>query len=236
LVATGANGVILYHHQKRGAKGKGLGVSGSFTTTWDKAAFLPQLQTEYGSGSSPSNPKNDDQGYFLDANGKRVLSTSTGEGGTAAFGPKFDPNVNIIWWDGVERPWVAQTKNLYNDLYQTGHQNTTNVAVTGGNEQGQIRFSYTNLSMTPIRPGSKYDKNTFSLNTSYKINNNITLKYTGNFYMSNNLNAANLNTMNGEGQQAELGAYSADINVGLLKSHMLTPDGYNYFASPKINI
>ena len=81
-------------------------------------------------------------------------------------------------------------------------------------------------------PGAEYDKNTFSLNTSYKLNNAITLKYTGNFYFSKNLNAANLNTMNGEGQQANIGAYSADINVGLLNSYMVTPDGYNYFASP----
>ncbi len=230
--SEGANGVVLIT-TKSGAKGKGLGVAGSFTTTWDRAAFLPKLQNEYGTGSSASNARNDAQGYYIDANGKRALATSLGDGyGAAAFGPHFDPSVKLVWWDGVERPWEAQTKNIYNDLYQTGHQNTSNVAVSGGNDQGQIRFSYTNMNMTPIRPGSKYDKNTFSLNTSYKLNDYITLKYTGNFYSSTNLNAANLNTMNGEGQQANIGAYSADINVGLLKSHMVTPDGYNYFASP----
>ncbi|NML41157.1 SusC/RagA family TonB-linked outer membrane protein [Chitinophaga sp. G-6-1-13] len=232
--SEGANGVLLIT-TKSGAKGKGLGVSASFTTSWDRAAFLPKLQNEYGTGSSPSNSRNDAQGYYLDANGKRALATTLGDGfGAAAFGPKFDPSVKLLWWDGVERPWVAQTKNIYNDLYQTGHQNTTNVALSGGNDQGQIRFSYTNSNMTPIRPGSRFDKNTFSLNSSYKLNNNITLKYTGNFFISKNLNAANLNTMNGEGQQSEIGAFSADINVGLLKSHLLTPDGYNYFANPSL--
>ncbi len=232
--SEGANGVLLIT-TKSGAKGKGLGVAASFTTSWDRAAFLPKLQNEYGTGSSPSNSRNDAQGYYIDANGKRALATTLGDGfGAAAFGPKFDPSVKLLWWDGVERPWQAQTKNIYNDLYQTGHQNTTNVALSGGNDQGQIRFSYTNLSMTPIRPGSDYNKNTFSLNASYKLNNNVTLKYTGNFYISKNVNAANLSTMNGEGQQAEIGAFSADINVGLLKSHLLTPDGYNYFANPSL--
>lgn len=230
----GANGVLLIT-TKSGTKGTGLGVAASFTTSWDRAAFLPKLQNEYGTGSSPSSSRNDADGYYIDANGKRALATTFGDGfGAAAFGPKFDPSVKLLWWDGVERPWQAQTKNIYNDLYQTGHQNVTNVALSGGNDQGQIRFSYTNLSMTPIRPGSDYNKNTFSLNSSYKLNNYITLKYTGNFFISRNLNAANLSTMNGEGQQAEIGAFSADINVGLLKSHLLTPDGYNYFANPSL--
>ncbi|MFD1816702.1 iron complex outermembrane recepter protein [Pseudarcicella hirudinis] len=229
--SEGANGVILIT-TKSGAKGKGLGVSASFTTTWDRAAFQPDLQNEYGSGSSPSNPKNDAQGFFINGNGKRALPSVAGDGGTGAFGPKFDPNVKVLWWDGVERPWVAQTKNIYDDLYTTGHQNTTNVALSGGNEQGQIRFSYTNLSLTPITPGASYSKNTFSLNASHKLNNYINLKYTGNFYFSNNLNAPNLNTMNGQAQQASLGAYSADLNVGLLRDKMVTPDGYNYFANP----
>ncbi|MDH7459744.1 SusC/RagA family TonB-linked outer membrane protein [Chitinophagaceae bacterium 26-R-25] len=228
----GANGVVLIT-TKSGAKGKGLGVAASFTTTWDRVAFLPKLQDEYGTGSSPSNSRNDAQGYYIDpATGKRTLATTLNGFGAAAFGPKFDPSVSLVWWDGVSRPWQAQTKNIYNDLYQTGHQNTTNVAVSGANEQGMVRFSYTNTTMPGTRPGSNYDKNTFSLNTSYKVNNFVTLKYTGNFYASKNVNAANLSTMNGEGQQAEIGAYSADINVGLLQSHMLTPDGYNYFASP----
>jgi iron complex outermembrane receptor protein len=230
---AGANGVILIT-TKSGAKGKGLGVAASFTTTWDHVAFTPKLQTEYGTGSSPSNPRNDAQGYYIDpATGKRTLATTLSDGsGAAAFGPKFDPSVSLVWWDGISRPWQPQTKNIYNDLYQTGHQNTTNVSVGGANEQGMIRFSYTNTTMPGTRPGAEYDKNTFSLNTSYKVNNFITLRYTGNFYASKNVNAANLNTMNGEGQQAEIGAYSADINVGLLNQHMVTPDGYNYFASP----
>jgi len=229
--SEGANGVLLIT-TKSGTKGQGLGVAASFTTSWDRAAFMPKLQNEYGTGSSPSNPKNDADGYYL-VNGKRTLATTLGDGtGAQAFGPKFDPSVKVMWWDGVERPWQAQTKNIYNDLYQTGHQSTTNVAVSGGNEQGQFRASYTNLSMTPIRPGSDYSKNTFSLNASYKINPSITLKYTGNFFISKNVNAANLSTMNGEGQQSEIGAFSADINVGLLRSHLLTPDGYNFFASP----
>lgn len=229
--SEGANGVLLIT-TKSGTKGQGLGVAASFTTSWDRAAFMPKLQTEYGTGSSPSNPRNDADGYYL-VNGKRTLSTTLGDGtGAQAFGPKFDPSVKVMWWDGVERPWQAQTKNIYNDLYQTGHQNTSNVSVSGGNDQGQFRASYTNLNMMPIRPGSNFNKNTFSLNASYKINPNITLKYTGNFFISQNVNAANLSTMNGEGQQSEIGAFSSDINVGLLRSHLLTPDGYNFFSSP----
>lgn len=224
--SEGANGVILIT-TKSGSKAKGLGVSASFASSWDNSAFLPKLQREYGTGHSPSNLSNDDQGYYVNSNGKRALDWSG-----SAFGPKFDPSVKLLWWDGVERAWEPQTKNIYNDIFRQGHQNTANVALSGSNDQGSIRLSYTNMSLTPIRPSGEYTKNTFSISATYKLNDYISLKYTGNLYASKNLNAANANSMDAQGARSELGAFSADINVGLLKSKMVTPDGYNYFSNP----
>ncbi len=149
---------------------------------------------------------------------------------TQAFGPKFDPSVSVLYWDGVARPWVPQTSNIYNDLYRTGHQTSTNIAMQGSNDKGSIRFSYTNMAISPIQIGGSNARNTFSLNSSYKLNDHISLRYTGNFYFDKNINAPNLGTMGSGGFQSELGAYSADINVGLIQKYLVTPDGYDYFA------
>lgn len=224
--SEGANGVILIT-TKSGAQSKGLGVSASFTNTWDFAAYMPDLQREYGTGRSASNAATDDQGFYINANNQRALDYMG-----AAFGPKFDPSVKLIWWDGVERAWEPQTKNIYDDIFRQGRQTTTNIALSSSNDNGSIRFSYTNMYLTPIRPTGKYTKNTFSLSASYKLNDHISLKYTGNFYISENMNAAYAGSMDAQGSRTDLGAYSADINVDLLRSYMVTPDGYSYFDNP----
>ncbi len=226
--SEGANGVILIT-TKSGAKGKGLGISASVTTTWDKVAFLPELQDQYGTGRSPSSSETDAQGYFLDENNVRTLDYSG-----SAFGPKFDPNVTLKWWDGSERPWVAQKESVYDKMFHTGRQTTSNVAISTSGDKGSMRFSYTNMQLSPTTPGGSYDKNTFSLNASYEMNDYMTIKYTGNYYVSKNLNAANAGTFDSQGARSSLGAYSADIDVDLIREYLVTDEGYNYFANPNM--
>ncbi|SFF86251.1 iron complex outermembrane recepter protein [Sunxiuqinia elliptica] len=226
--SEGANGVVLIT-TKSGARGQGLGVSASFTTSWDNIAFMPDLQDQYGTGRSPSNTQTDDQGYYLDDEGQRALDYSGG-----AFGPKFDPNVSLVWWDGSTRPWVAQNKTIYEQLFQQGRQNTTNVALSSGGDKGSMRFSYTNMQLTPTTPGGEYDRNTFSINSTYDINDYITVKYAGNYYVSKNQNGSSANSFDAQGARSSLGAYSADIDVDLLEQYLVTEDGYNYFSNPDL--
>lgn len=226
--SEGANGVILIT-TKSGARSRGLGVSASFTTSVDRIAFMPELQDQYGTGRSPSNTQTDAQGFFLDENNVRTLDYSG-----SAFGPKFDPNVQLQWWDGSTRPWVAQDKTIYEQLFRQGSQNTTNVALSSGNENGSIRFSYTNMQLSPVFPNAEYDKNTFSVSASYNLNDYISLKYTGNYYVTKNLNSAYAGSFDAQGARASLGAYSADIDVDLLKNYLVTEQGYNFFANPNL--
>ena len=224
--SEGANGVILIT-TKSGTKAKGLGISASYTTSWDHAAFMPELQDIYGTGRSPSNSETDAQGYFLDDNDERTLDYSGG-----AFGPKFDPNVTLNWWDGSKKAWAPSGTNIYDEMFRTGRQNTTNVALSGSSDKGSMRFSYTNMQLSPTTPAGSYSKNTFSVNASYIFNEYITLKYTGNYYISENLNAANASTFDAQGARSSLGAYSSDIDVKLIRDHIVTDDGYNFFANP----
>nr|WP_299381707.1 SusC/RagA family TonB-linked outer membrane protein [Allomuricauda sp.] len=225
--SEGANGVILIT-TKSGSKNRGLGISAAFTTTMEESAFLPELQNQYGTGRSPSTSQTDDQGYFLDENGERTLDVAG-----SAFGPRYDPNVTLNWWDGSRRPWVSGNRSVYDQLFRTGSQQSSNISLSSGNEKGSIRFSYTNLRYTPIYPGAKYSKNTFSLNTTYDLNDNISLRYVSNFFATKNLNSAYEGSFDAQGSVSSLGAYSSDIDVDLLRSFMVTENGFNYFANPE---
>ncbi|MEE9336487.1 MAG: SusC/RagA family TonB-linked outer membrane protein, partial [Methylococcaceae bacterium] len=224
--SEGANGVMLIT-TKRGTKSRGLGVSFSLTTTMENAAFFPDFQDVYGTGRSASNSANDDQGYFLDSNLERALDPNA-----AAFGPKFDPSVSLNWWDGSKRPWAASNKSVYEQLFQTGSQQVANVSVSSGSDKGSVRFSYTNTDYTPISLGAEYKKNAFSLAASYDLNDHISVKYSGNYFTTDNLNASYGGSFDSQGSRSGLGAYSRDIDVDLIKSVLVTEGGYNYFANP----
>lgn len=223
--SEGANGVILIT-TKSGSRSRGLGISASMTTSLEKSAFAAEIQDQYGTGRSPSNSENDAQGYYINEAGERALD-NTGP----AFGPKYDPSVNLRWWDGSIRPWQANRRSVNDQLFKTGLQRTANVAVSSGGERGSVRFSYTNMDYTPIIRGSKYDKNTFSFNASYDLNDYISVKYVGNYYVTGNFNSAYAGSFDAQGARAELGAYSRDIDVDLLRSFLVTENGYNYFQN-----
>jgi TonB-linked SusC/RagA family outer membrane protein len=226
--SEGANGVILIT-TKSGSRSRGLGVSASYTTSFDRPAFMPELQREYGTGRSPSNNQTDAQGFYLDENNVRSLDWSG-----ASFGPKYDPSVQLKWWDGTTRPWVANDKTIYEQLFRNGQQNTANVELSSGSEMGSIRLSYTNMQMTPVFPSAEYDRNSLSVSANYDLNKFISVKYTGNYFITNNLNSAYSGSLPGQGAQASLGAYSADIDIDLIKRYLVTENGYNYFANPNM--
>ena len=172
----GANGVILIT-TKKGTKREGLGVDYNLGyKTADPYRFV-KMQNEYGAGGMVS--LNAPQ-YNTDADGNPVLTdgweglfvdpkTGTGPygidtwnqvswpGSGVSWGHKMDGTI-IKWWDGTMKADVPQPDNLQS-YYRNGNQFTNNVAVSGGNEWGTIRASYTNLNNTAIIPNSNYRQN-----------------------------------------------------------------------------
>jgi hypothetical protein len=142
--------------------------------------------------------------------------------------------VQLKWWDGTTRPWVPQDKTVYEQLFRQGQQNTANVELSSGSEMGSVRLSYTNMQLTPVFPNAKYDRNTLSFSANYDLNKYISVKYTGNYYITKNLNSAYAGSFSGQGARASLGAYSADIDVDLLRRYLVTDDGYNFFSNPNL--
>lgn len=187
---AGANGVVLIT-TKSGSKKKGLGVEVNSSYTWDRVAYLPKLQNEFGSGSSigaalPDPSLTDADGFkYKDING--TLTPVYYGNGSAGFGPKMDGR-NILWWDGQMRPYSPQPDN-FKDIFQDGHLRTNGFSISNAGDMGNVRFGYTNKEFTSTVIGAYQDNHIFSFNGKLNFSNKITVDYISNYYYTFNHNA-----------------------------------------------
>lgn len=186
-----ANGVILIK-TKSGKKGKGIGVEVNSNVTLETPLKLPKYQTVYGQGNGSG-------GDFAFVNGGGGgLADGTDEGWGPAFKgqqyPQFNSprtlNGEVIPFTGgdlnapagsviTSTPWVADKDNLKN-FFETGTTFTNNVALVGGNKDGDFRLNYTNLNQKGMVPNTDLERNTVSLSGGY----NFTSKLSARAYVS----------------------------------------------------
>ena len=181
------NGVIIVT-TKKGKKGKGLGVtisSGITTGTVDKAT-LPEYQNQYGGGDFQGFGGNIDLG---EGSYPTILSED------ASWGLPFDQNKLVYNWNSYypslstyrkPTPWVAG-KNTPNSFFKPSTTYTNSIAVTGSNENGNFRFSYTKFDQTGIMPNSNLKKDNFNFSASYKVNSKTEITATSNYIKTDGL-------------------------------------------------
>ncbi len=168
------NGVILIT-TKSGETGKGIGVTFNSTTSFSRAAILPDFQNEYGGGFKLT---------FDNYKGVPIVNTNANN----SWGPKFEGQLVRHWWSmypgepGFEKtaPWVAAPNNL-KDFLDTGVNLGNNVAIAGSTEKSTFRLSYTNLYQTGIIPNSKLKRHTFSLSADTKLTSKLTATVKANY-------------------------------------------------------
>ncbi|MCG8476052.1 MAG: SusC/RagA family TonB-linked outer membrane protein, partial [Cytophagales bacterium] len=165
-----SNGVIMIT-TKRGRPGKkGLGVSVNSSVSFERVNILPDLQDEYGGG----------HGDFktVTVNGKdyKVVAYGVDE----SWGPKFDPNVQVVHWDGwddpnnpVTRPWVAPANDI-DEFFETGVTFKNSISLTGADDKGSFRLSYTNVDGSGYMPNSEIDKNILGFSAERKLHDRVT--------------------------------------------------------------
>jgi TonB-linked SusC/RagA family outer membrane protein len=194
-----SNGVILITTKSgKGKKGFGLEVNTYYDE--DHIAYMPQFQTVRGPGhfvdystlhTGNINASNENG---LDVNGwdhvtyngqsYRSLVNSIGTGGSTTpnlyFGPLYDGQPTI-YWDHQVRPYLPQ-KNSYADTWQTGHNQTVNVAFTNNTDKTITRFSYTFNHTEGLSLNSRNDKHNFSLNNTYRLTPNLTIQTIVNYF------------------------------------------------------
>lgn len=153
-----SNGVILVT-TKQGSKRKGIGIEFNSNLVFEKPLQLADWQNEYGHGSQGSPPANTDAA----ATGLNLNS----------WGGALDGRL-VPQFDGVSRPYVAHPDNLKN-FYNTGTNFTNSLSLSGGSEKVTYNFSMSDLDNKSIVPNSTLRRNSFSLNTTLKPTEKLTL-------------------------------------------------------------
>ena len=245
----GANGVILIT-TKKGSKRPGLGVDYNFGYKIIDPYRYIKMQNEYGAGGMVS--LNAPQ-YQTDASGNPILTdgwnqmfvdqkTGSGPYGVAvtdqvswtgsgvSWGHKMD-GTQITWWDGTKKADVPQPDNI-NSYYRTGNQVTHNISISGGNEWGTLRASYTNLENTAIIPNSNYSQNTFNVGTSMKLSKRVTALVNVSYFTNAYHNAPALGNTEGTLQSNLIYAYSRNYRgASDLGNYKLADGSRNNFTN-----
>lgn len=172
--SRGANGVVLIT-TKSGKGTKGIGVSFNSNTAFESPFRLPKWQNEYGQGA---------KGLFSYVDG---AGGGVNDGVDESWGPKLDGRLlpqfdSPIAADGTRTPtpWIAHPDNV-DKFYETGRTLTNNVAVTGANDKGDFRLSFTDLDQTGILPNTNYKRRTVSLNAGWNLTKKLSIRATGNY-------------------------------------------------------
>ncbi len=253
-VLKGANATALFGSRagngaivvttKKGRKGKGIGVEVNQSTMFDKAAFMPKYQNEYGGGDGgwltfTYNPTMPAEWQAL--NGKRYRDFTD----DASWGPKIDGSEYIPWYafipghsrSGKTASFTPQPNNA-RDFWNTGVTSNTNVSFSQSNGAGQsLRVSYTNQNIKGMLPNSKSLRHTLNANFSMDLGSIFTiganLTYT-NQIISGDFNDGYANNSSGNFSQW----FHRDLDINILKelADIRTPIGtipsWNFRRNP----
>ncbi len=218
-----ASGVIVIT-TKKGSKSRGLGVDFNYSGSLERAAFLPRFQNVYGPGyDAATNVANGatEEGWILDdesPSGRRPYFRAYGN-----FGPKFTGE-QVRWWDGSTRTYEARENN-YQDVFDLGYNSNINFAISNQTDRLNYRLSGTRMDYKSTSPGSKQNRNTFNLNSSLKLHDNVSLDVVANYI---NTNTHNRSQLLGQVLGSFDGFLSRTEDMSVLKSMYQTSDGYKF--------
>lgn len=246
--ARGANGVVLIT-SKKGSKRKGLGIDYNLSSRWNDPYRYQELQNEYGYGgaialwsATPSFPKdaNGNDRYPAEApwtgsgiTDEKYLSQGSVPGGmstwsqfswygtAASWGPKLDGR-EIIWWDGVKRPWSPNPDNV-KSYFNTGNTTTHNVSFSGGGDNGTLRVSLSRTDNKAVVPNSHFNQTAVNVGSNIRMSRILNTEVTGSYTKYNRHNTPNIGDNNSWTKFMTYGMSRDYIN--LEKDIYMNPDG-----------
>lgn len=184
----GANGVIMVT-TKKGSRTTDsnlpIGVSINSSIQFNEVAVLPTYQNLYGGGAGNTFAQSS-----MDTN---QLIADFGYDGS--WGPALNGQ-QVRHWDsydahdtenyGKTRPWEASPTNI-KDFFRTGILATNNIALSGANQLGSFRLSYTNTHQLGTQENSKLNRHNIGFNGDYKLTKKLTAFISANVVASEGL-------------------------------------------------
>lgn len=223
-----ANGVVMIT-TKKGKTGSGTQIDFSANVSFDKVAYMPEIQKEYGPGydnwaiGSNSDPQalTGFRNTRVDLNGNSI--TTPNQENIYTWGAKYDPSKTVTYFDGTQRAWEPIDHNQWADIFRTGVNQTYNLSLTNSTEKNNVRFSYTYNDVEAMQYNSNNRKHNFSLNGTFNVTENIKLNYTANYmnqYIKNRPYRISRLTNNYSGM------FGGFTDVAYIRDHTVTSLGY----------
>ncbi len=173
--------------------GKGNGIDFSSNYVIENVMDRSDWQYVYGQGTNGLKPT-------TAAGAKQV--------GASSWGGKLDGS-NVVQFDGVERPYVAQKNNVKN-FYRNGHTWTNSLALNKSFEGGSLRFSVSDVDNKSIMPNSGLDRQSFTLAGTFEPVKRLSIDARANYIIENAKNRPMLSD----------GAGSANFNAIFLPTSL----------------
>jgi TonB-linked SusC/RagA family outer membrane protein len=165
--ARAANGVILIT-TKRGKDNKDLGIEFNSTTSFEtQLTSFDGYQYLYGQG------RNGNINTAQDMARTSMFSN---------FGARLDPDLMVISYDGVYRPYKKIDDNI-GGFFRTGATYTNTISLSNATDKSSYRFSATDLRNNDIIPASGVRRNSFTFNGTSKFGSKLTMEARA-FYMN----------------------------------------------------
>lgn len=209
-----ANGVVLVTTKNgRGLSQEGLGVEFTSAMDFTSVAQTLNFQNEFGAGAGRYQMSDNNDGTFnLTEDGVPMVTTSS-----YSWGPRMEGQ-EVMWWDGVMRPYSPQPDNYY-DLFDMGVNSTQTIALADATESLRYRLSYTRGDLTRVVPGAEQTENNFSLAADLDLAPQLSTQVKVNYYKKEQYNPPPKLYV----------AYNfpRSLKTPLLKEYFRTPDGYH---------
>lgn len=169
-----AAGVILIT-TKKGKSGTKNAIQYSTSYQIESVNRFPNYQNEYAQGNS---------GVFSPTAQTSWGPRIVGQTVTNAYNP-YAPNAYLNGAAVFNRTEVLQAyPNNVTDIFRHGNNWQNNIAFSGGSDKNTFRFSYGYLKNKGVLDNNELIRHNFSINTSSKVNNYLTVSVSGNY--SNN--------------------------------------------------
>lgn len=207
LYGTAAQNGVLLVTTKKGSARRGIGVEVTSNYVFDNVAVFPDFQNEYGQGVDGEAPTTQAEATTLNSWGAPINGQS------------------VINFDGVSRPYTAfDRKDNLKKYYETGSTFTNTVALTGGDEVVNSRFSASHLNHEGIVPNSGYDRTSLNLISTARLGERVTAEVKATYSLEEALNRPNLSD-NPSNPAKSLALIPANIDIDLYKDNLRDENG-----------
>jgi len=200
-----SNGVILIT-TKKGTARKGIGVDFNSNFVAESINNFQDFQQEYGHGTRGGKPADKSEAWNNTASG---------------WGAKMDGSSVPSGFDDQSRPYEYQG-DPYKAFYRTGMTWTNTLALTGGNETQNFRFSASDMRNEAVTPNSGMNRQNFTLSTNSKWADKLTLTAKLMYSREDIKNRARLSDAPGNANYT-VAVLAPSINVDWLKGETEKP-------------